>query len=195
LLTLGGVGCSSGPSGESAGPPTAAETTAGGSEIAARVAGRTITLAELDAKAKELNPEPYQQLYDARKSTLDQMIADALIEKAATERGASREQLLADEVTKKVQPVTDADVSAFYTQNQNRMGGRTLDQVKDQIQSFLVAQQQQKAQQEFLAGLKRNAEVQIVLEPPRVTVEVAQTAPTKGPATAPIQIHEVSDFQ
>ena len=48
---------------------------------------------------------------------------------------------------------------------------------------------------DFPASIKAKHEVKIHLDPPRVSVTIAANDPTKGPAGAPIQILEYSDFQ
>ena len=47
----------------------------------------------------------------------------------------------------------------------------------------------------LLANIKTKHDVRINLDPPRVPVTVAANDPVKGPAGAPVQILEFSDFQ
>jgi len=166
-----------------------------GAEIAATVGDRTITLEELDAKALAASFQPFQALYEARRAALDGMIADLLFEREAQARGITKEELTAQEIDQKVEPVTDDAISAFYEQNKGRMGGRPLDQVKDPVRDYLTAQGRQEAATAFLDGLKTKAGVKIRIEPPRLRVELASNDPSRGPATAPVQIYEFSDFQ
>jgi protein-disulfide isomerase len=163
--------------------------------VAAEVGQKKITLDEVDAKAKTMDAKPYQALYEARRLALGELIAEQLLDLEAAARGMTREALVEQEITAKAQPVTDADVEAFYKENQARMRGRTLEDSKGQIQQHLTATRLAEARQSYLDQLEAKAGVRQHLEPPRVEVLVAANDPRKGPADAPIQIVEFSDFQ
>ncbi len=164
--------------------------------VAARVGDRTITLDEVDERAKKTNADAYQKLYEARREALDQIINNLLVEREAQARGVAQAELLRAEIEAKTPPVADADVKAFYDQNQSRMQGQTLEAMAPRIREFLTAQQAESARSSFLAALKQKAGVKIALEPPRVDVQVAENDPAKGgPAGAPILLVEFSEFQ
>ena len=167
----------------------------GGPAVAATVGDQSITVEQVDAKALTSNIKAYQDLYDARKAALDELIADALLERAASSRGISKDDLVAQEITQKFRPVTDADVQTFYSQNQGRMGGRPLDQVTGQVRQFLTQQNETQVRQAFLNQLKQKAAVRITLDPPRTPVVIAANDPYAGPAVAKVTIVEYSDFQ
>ena len=173
----------------------AAKKNEGGPAVAATVGDQSITVEQVDAKALTSNIKAYQDLYDARKAALDELIADALLERAASSRGISKDDLVAQEITQKFRPVTDADVQTFYSQNQGRMGGRPLDQVTGQVRQFLTQQNETQVRQAFLNQLKQKAAVRITLDPPRTPVVIAPNDPYAGPAVAKVTIVEYSDFQ
>ena len=80
------------------------------------------------------------------------------------------------------------------TTRKARLGGKTLEEVKPQIQQQLQAGKQQEQQQAFIQELRKAASVKMFLKPP--ILEVATNgAPTRGPANAPITIVEFSDYQ
>ena len=173
----------------------AAKESEGGPAVAATVGDQSITVEQVDAKAMTSNIKAYQDLYDARKAALDELIADALLEREASSRGISKDDLVAQEITQKIRPVTDADVQTFYTQNQGRMTGRTLEQVSGQLRQFLTQQNETQVRQAFLNQLKQKAAVRIALDPPRTPVLIAPNDPYAGPAVAKVTIVEYSDFQ
>ena len=140
------------------------------------------------------NVQLSQALYDARRAALDEAVGNVLVDQEAKARGVDRAALLAREVTAKVQPPTDADVEAWYQQNQARLQGATLDQVRTAIRSYLVQQRTAEARETYIDGLKAKATVKIMLEPPRQTVAEADS-PALGPKGAPIEMIEFSDFQ
>jgi protein-disulfide isomerase len=63
-----------------------------------------------------------------------------------------------------------------------------------QIESYFRQQRVRERQQQFVAELKGKGGVRIMLEPPRVAVDVGDD-PAYGPGTAPVTIVEFSDFQ
>ena len=167
----------------------------GNAEIAAQVDDFRIALEELDDKARAADMKAYQALYDARRQTLDVMISDRLLTLEAEARDITKEELIDQEVEQKVQPPTPEQVETFYNQNKASMRNQPLEAVSGQIQSFLTNQRRQLAMQGLLASIKAKHDVRISLDPPRVPVTVAANDPSKGPAGAPIQILEFSDFQ
>lgn len=163
----------------------------GTSDVVAKIGDQTLTLQEVDAKALAMTMEGDQQLYEARKGAVEELLIDL----EAKARGMTRDQLIEQEVNQKVQPVTDEAIAAFYEQNKGRMGTQTLEQAKDRIRDYLTPQQNQLARQAFIDQLKKRSDVVILLEPPRADVTVADNDPSRGPAAAPIQIVEFSEFQ
>ncbi len=169
--------------------------------IVAEIGERQITLAELDEQAMQLDAGNFQgmrlkqALYEARRQTLEGLIAEQLLTTEAASRGIDRDQLIADEVTSKLEAVTDADVETWYTQNRQRVGNATVDQVRDQVRSLLEQERSMQAGRSFVESLRVDTAVSVLLDPPRTEVRVAANDPASGPEAAPIQIVEFSDFQ
>jgi hypothetical protein len=172
--------------------PATAEPT---SEVVAQVGEWSITLDELDEKARAANMKPYQELYNARQQVLNQLIDQQLIKTEAAARGVGEDELFNLEVTGNLQPVTDEEIQAFYEQNKARMGEQTFDQRRGQIQAFLTRQKALVAQQNFIKDLREKSGITISLDPPRIEVVVAANELTRGPDTAKVTIVEYSDFQ
>jgi acyl transferase domain-containing protein len=187
MLALGSVTCGSAAENKTAGGET-------DKNVAAEVAGQKITMQELDDYLRKNNAKAFQDFYDARRQALDNLIGERLLAAEAASRGVTVEKLQQD-VTAAAPAVSDADVSTFYSQNQARMGGQTLDQIKDKIKSFLAGQKQQQAMTDFIRDQREKKGVQIALEPPRAQVKVAENDPVRGSKSAPVQIVEFSDFQ
>src|SRR6185295_15597158 len=102
-----------------------------GSEVAAKVGSRSITTKELDDRWGKDDPvnqtETTQKLYDGRRAALEAIIADTVIADAAKAKNMAPDAFETAEVGKRIKPVTDADVGAFYQQNVNQMQGRSLE--------------------------------------------------------------------
>lgn len=187
------VSCDKAPASQAA---QARSESASGSNVVARVGDREITLGEVDERALKVNMAVFQQLYDARRQAVEELLAEALLEQEATKRGISAEELEAQEIRSKIPEVTAKDVEDFFNQNRGRIPpGQTLEQLSGQIREYLTAQNQVTARESYLSGLRENAEVDVSLDPPRVPISVAEGERVKGSAGAQVIIVEYSDFQ
>lgn len=168
---------------------------AGSAEVAAYVGGEAISMQELDAKIMKTNMKLAQSIYDARRAVVDEIVMEKLLSAEAGTKGIPVADLVKQKIAERLQPVTDADVETFFNGNQNRMGGRPLEQVSGQIKTYLETQRETEAKTALLTELKSKSEVRIVLAVPRAEVEVAANDPSKGAADAKVTIVEFSEFQ
>ena len=83
----------------------------GGSPVVATVGSKKITLTELDAKGQATNFQAYQEMYDARRTTLMAMIDEALVAEEAKSRSVTTEALLAQEVQSKISEPTPEEIA------------------------------------------------------------------------------------
>ncbi len=191
---------------------TAQETTqAQTDEVAAAAAGlvmqpmavlgdRAILLAEIDERWRSVNPAEHfqalQTLYDGRRAALDGIIADALLEAAAAERGTTVQALLDEETAARVRSVTDAEVVGFYNANRDQMQGRSLEVMQSAIRNFLQDQQEADARQAFIDELRAAGPgLTLLIDAPRQEIALTDADPTIGNPDAPITIVEFSDFE
>jgi protein-disulfide isomerase len=171
-----------------------------GSDTAARIGDRAVTVKELDEKWRAENPaahaEATQKLYEGRRGALEQILAEMLIAEAAKGSGMSLEAFEESQISTRVKPVTDADVVAFYQANIGQMQGRSLEAMTPAINRYLSEQNRTAARQTWLAELrKKGPDVRVMIDPPRHSVTLASTDPSLGSASAPVTIVEFSDFQ
>lgn len=162
---------------------------------AARVGSQIITMQQVDEKGIATNMQAYQQLYDVRRTALENLISEALLNQEAAERGITKEELIAEEVEAKIEPVTDEDVETFFNDNRDRLGGQTLEQIGPQIKEYLAAQNDSTVRGAYLDELEKKFAIQVSLDAPRVAIRVADNEPMKGPPDAAVTIVEYSDFQ
>lgn len=170
------------------------------SDVAARVGDRTITLKEIDDRWREAEPaeraQAVQKLYDGRKQALDAIIADMLVEEAAKAKNVKSAEFLQSEITRRVTPVTDGEVAAFFQQNQSQMQGRDLPTMSPAIRRFLEEQRRATAFQNLVAELRKaGPPIRLLLDAPRADVKVDADDPALGAASAPVTLVEFSDFQ
>jgi protein-disulfide isomerase len=181
----------------SAQPP--AKSPSSETDVVATVGSTPIRLGEVDEKALQQSTSSFgsmklmQALYEARRTAIDEIVSTKLMDAEAKARGIDRATLVEKEIGDKVQPVSDAEVAAWYQANQTRVQGAPLEQVRAPIRAMLIQDRMEDARQQYVDVLKGKTPVRIMLEPPRL--KVAATGPSKGAATAPILLIEFSDFQ
>lgn len=169
-------------------------------QVVAEVAGRSITLKEVDAKWEEFDAAERarvtQLMYQNRRNMIDQVVGEILIENAAKAASLSVDAYLAQNSAKRATPVTEAEIAQFFESNRDRAQGRTLEELRGQIKDFLESQRSLQARAQLVEELKaKGAAIKVMLDPPRYTVAVAANDPVRGPATAPITIVEFSDYE
>jgi protein-disulfide isomerase len=162
-------------------PPTQAKTPDDTTPVA-KFNGGTVTAGELDAA-----------IYETKKQALDQILVRKLMEAKAKAEGITPEALFKREVQDKIPSPSEAELKAFYDQQKARQPLPPFPEIKDRIVQYLTQGAQQKAQAAFLEKLKADAQVEILISPPRVTV--AATGPSIGSEKAPVTIVEFSDFE
>jgi protein-disulfide isomerase len=71
-----------------------------------------------------------------------------------------------------------------------------MEQLRQPIVDFLQGQRQGQARALLVDELRnKTTNVRVMLDPPRVQVEVAASDPVRGEATAPVTVVEFSDYQ
>jgi protein-disulfide isomerase len=173
-------------SAQSSGPAKRAETlaTVGGQpitedEVLPSIGSKLIAMRNLE--------------YEVKKQALDNIIDQRLLEAEAKKKGISAETFLEQEVDAKVAQPTDAELNAYYLAQKVELN-RPFDEVKAQIESSLKQAKIQQARQEFYAHLREQAQVVVLLRPPRVEVSF-DPARVRGNPKAMVMIVEFSDFQ
>ncbi len=161
--------------------------------VIARFNGEPIT--EEDVK-KVVGPRLAQaemDLYDARREGIAQIVDDRLLEVEAKKQGLTKDELLKKSILDKIK-IGDKEIEKFYNDKKAQMQGKTLDEVKSNIQSFLSRDKQQKLYAELIAGLTKKTQVEILIQAPRTEVEEGDS-PAIGSKDAPIKVIEFTDYQ
>lgn len=131
--------------------------------------------------------------YDIKKSALDDIIEQKLLEKAAKTKGESVEELV-KQLQKNAVPANDVEARAYFEMQKKRFGGKAFDDVKGLIINQLSAQKKQVAVYDFIDSLKKKSQLKVNLVRPRVQVSTDDD-PSIGTKGAPITIIEFSEFQ
>lgn len=166
-------------------------------DVLATVDGQGVRLEDLPASARDqlgqLENNYRQQKYAILKGAVDEAVANRMLMAEANERGTTVAQLVADE-TAPLLPPTDAEVEAWYSENQSRLGGRSLEQVREQIREHLQTTRAEEQSEALDRRLREKYDVDIHLEPFRVTLD-NQGSPALGPDDAAVTLVEFSDFE
>lgn len=157
----------------------------------AMVDGTPITDGDLGIRSKVLQLE--KQAYDLRRNALESAIRQKLLEKAAAAKNLSPEEFMRQEVDDTIPEPSPQEVEGYYWGQRQRFP-QPLEQVRDQVAQMLRAAKAQDRRQAFLGKLRDQSTVTILLEPPRLPVQVSG-ALRKGSAAAPVMIVEFSDYQ
>ena len=124
---------------------------------------------------------------------LDTIVRARLFEAESKKTGRTQEQLIAGEISGSAEP-SDAAIKAWFDDNQERLGGRTLEQVHSQIAAFLRNQQRAEAATKLEDRLRAQQRVSVAFEPYRLQFN-NDGAPALGKKDAPVTLVEFSDFQ
>lgn len=177
--------------------PASAATSAPASQavpgVLARIDGQDITDEDVKKAAGPKLQQAEMDLFDARKDAIDQIIDDRLLEEAAKKENVAKADFLKKNVFDKIK-IEDKDIEKFYNENKAQMQGKTLDDVKGNIRGYLYREKHQKVYGDLMSGLRKKADVAILIKAPKVEVEEGDN-PSIGPKDAPIKIVEFTDYQ
>jgi protein-disulfide isomerase len=169
-------------------------------EVVATVGAVSITLAQVDERALQQPTGNFgamklsQALFEARRIAIAELVDDALLDQDAAARKLDKAQLIQQEITSKVMAPSDDETAVWFGQNQARLQGATLDQTREAINAYLVQQRTLAAREVYLNALRAKTAIRLMLDPPRQIIARVDR-PAKGPADAPVEIIEFSDFQ
>jgi protein-disulfide isomerase len=127
---------------------------------------------------------------------LDRRINDTLIIDEAKKKNIGAEVIMRTEITDKLKPPADAEITKFYEENKSRING-DLASNRNAIAEYLQQQQQQKLEADLATQLRAGAKVQILLpEPPAPVFNVpVGKGYGRGDINSAVKIVEFTDFQ
>jgi predicted DsbA family dithiol-disulfide isomerase len=175
-------------------PAAPASPAPSGPDVVAVVGGQPITLRDFEESAAGPLFQLRNQQFQAQRQILEEDIAKRLLEREATERKVTVDELLQQEVTAKVPAVTPEEQKAYYDENKARIPPMAEAEALQRIATGLSEQRRAQRRAAFIDSLRKKAGVRVLLEPPRLQV-AADGSPSRGPAGAPVTIVEFSDFQ
>ncbi len=198
-LALSGAsaGCRAQDVPKAASTPAPAHADASLPAVLATVGGAPITMTDVRTRAADdldrLDLNYRRARYQIIRGAVDSILRERVLVAEAQKQGKTLDDLVAAEAASSPAP-TEIEIAAWYADNQNRLNGRTLDQVRPQIADLLRRQRQGDALQRLQKRLYEQRNVVINLPPFRVDIDLKGT-PIRGSANAPVTLVEFSDFQ
>ena len=166
-------------------------------EILASIGDQKITMADVRARVgddlDQLDARYRRARHEAIDRALEGIVNERMLANASAREGKSVDELLAAEAGGSLDP-NEVEIAAWYQANQARMGGRSLEQIRDQIANHLRTERRNDATQKLTQRLTAEQRVTVNLQPFRLTFD-NEGAPAMGPADAPVTLVEFSDFQ
>lgn len=198
-LTLGAVK----PRPDEAATKSQAPVTLGpsGTEAAAKVGDRVITVAEVDQEWRRAEPGGYaavsREIYEQRRRAADRMVTNELVAREAAARGVTTQALLDEEIPKRIVTMPESAVLSLYQSLAGRTLGASLDEMRPALRAWLERiTERELAKMNYVEELmKVSTRVDLFLTPPRVQVDRSSQDAAVGPASAPVEIVAFGDFQ
>ncbi len=129
-------------------------------EVLATSTGMTYKVSSLSPEGQKLYAERRTLISDTRTRLLTAMIAEVLLELETKAQNSTREKIFALQKAKVAAP-TAAEIQAVYNANRSELGGRTLEEVRDQIVDFINHEAEDKAVDDYLITLRTKYKVTI----------------------------------
>ena len=180
------VACSG--SGNSSGPTYVKKDNANPT-IVAKIFGKDITIDELEKASPDVFTAR-QELYQAQKRAVDDLVRQAVLEDLAKKEKKSVDAFVQGEMEKAKKKVSDKEVIAFLKERNVGKPDEVPAQLKDQVRSLIYMQN-------LVATQTKKTPVEIYLkrpQAPQIDFNLAGQA-SWGKENAPVTIVEFSDFQ
>src|SRR5205823_1072433 len=127
-------------------------------------------------------------------SALDSVIREKTLVAEAKKQGKPLEELVAAEAGPGGLNPSDIEVAAWYKDNPDRVGTKTLDQIRPQIADYIRGQRRLAAETKLEARISAERKVTVSYQPFRLQF-ANEGAPTLGKKDALVTLVEFSDFQ
>jgi len=153
-----------------------------------------ITQQDLDRVAGARLARLRMQEYNLETKLIRQIASERLLRFEAIKEGKTRNQLYAERVTSRVVEPSKKRVDQLLKQYGGRLKG-TEQEKRREIITALKQQQVRQLEDQLQASLLGNANLKILVAPPRFPVAIEKRDPAMGPPDAPVTIVEFTDFQ
>lgn len=163
--------------------PVAATAAAQPAGTLAVVNGQPIMVADLDPKVRASVEGLDREIAEMRRTALEDLVNNYLLEAEAKKRKVTLQQLLDAEVTSRITPPTEAEIKAIYDANRAQIGAADLNSVRPQITAYLNQQSAQKLVGELVTRLRPTIAVSMGADPNAPTSTPSSVLATVGGRT------------
>ena len=169
-------------------------------QVVAEVAGKPITLKDVDAKWEEFDAAErarvVQALYQNRRNMLEQIVGDELIDNAAKAAGQPVTRSSSRMAPSACRAITEAEIARSTSRTRiARRAARSTSCAARSSRSSRSAASSRHAPAGRRAEEEERRAVKVMLDPPRYTVPTPADDPVRGNPAAPVTIVEFSDYQ
>lgn len=169
--------------------------------VVATINGEPVTIGDLGPELKQAEDDALRTycnaISDAREAVLRNTIDRRLLEAAAKAEGKEVQAYLQAKVEAAVGTPSDADIEAFYNQHKSPEAP-PLELVRDQVAAALTEEKTNGALASIVDGVRKGATISQHLpdvRPPPFNFANNDENPSAGPADAPVELVEFSDFE
>jgi len=164
--------------------------------VVVTIAGQPLTAGLMLERLKPIVYNIKSETYELTKQRVDRLIDDMLLLDEARRRQIGPEEIVRAEISDKVKPPTDEEVTKFYSENKARISG-DLNTVRNQVATYLQNESRERLEKDLSARLRKGADIRWLLTEPAQPVQniSVDDDPSRGDANAPVTIVEFTDFQ
>lgn len=162
------------------------------SKVVATIDGTPIYAKEVDAHVKSRLARIETQVFDIKKEGLEELVDKKLLERTAAKNKLTVEEFVAKEAGSVLDP-SEEELKAMYEARKGE-GAQPFAEIKGEFAQLVKQSRQNRARQQLVEKLRSEANVVILMQPPRVAVSVDDD-PAIGPEAAKVTIIEFSDYQ
>jgi protein-disulfide isomerase len=131
------------------------------------VNGIGIPTSQIEADTAEIVEPIKQQMGAVREQALQTLITNRLVELEAAKRGVSSPRLIQDEVVAKAGEPTTEELRAFYDRNPQAMGGKSFEEVEENLRVYVRTQRQSAQMTILTTDLRTSADIQVLEYSPK----------------------------
>lgn len=158
----------------------------------ADVNGVKLTRSDFEAKYAGKLFQARNTYHDAERKVLEEMIDQSILEQQAKKEGLTVDQLLDKHVNSKIAKDPSEEALQVYFEGVDTK--ESYEAVRPKIIEALRARRAAKIKMNYMAELKKNSQIFLMLAPPRANMSMAE-APKRGPKNAPVTLLEYADYE
>ena len=161
------------------------------SQVVARVSNTDLTVADLQQKEGGKLLQAQYQYYMNERKALDDLIDNRLLAEEASRRNIPLDQLLNTEVYRGVKDPTEDQLEVYYEGLDTQ---QSYESVREDVLEHIRELRRTKARAAFVANLRKEAKIDILLLPPSADVNLSATY-ENGARSAPVVLVEFADYE